>query len=156
MRSATVVQAGSEVTAELAAVLARFTAAAAPEGTDDAGDADRVDQIALLEQIKAAAVAAQQTLMVRFARSQVEAQITQIADGTLDPAKVGRGIGDQIGLACRVSPVTGSRRLETARVLHADLSWYPRPAGRRGDQRRHRRVGGHRNPPSEPRAAPAG
>jgi hypothetical protein len=68
-----------------------------------------------------ALAAAQQAEMVAFARSQVEAQICQIGEGRLDPAKVGRGIGDQIGLACRVSPVTGSRRLETARVLHADL-----------------------------------
>ena len=37
------------------------------------------------------------------------------------PAAVGRGIGDQIGLACRVSPFHGSRRLGIARALHFDL-----------------------------------
>ena len=56
--------------------------------------------------------------MVRFARSQVE---KHIADDTLDPKAVGRGVADQIALACRVSPFTGSRRLGVARALHADL-----------------------------------
>jgi hypothetical protein len=35
--------------------------------------------------------AAQQAEMVAFARSQVEAQICQIGEGRLDPAKVGPG-----------------------------------------------------------------
>jgi hypothetical protein len=106
---------------ELLGSLALETPAVDDAADGAVGDAVRVDRIAVLERLRGALAAAQQAEMVAFGRSQVEAQITQIADGTLDPAKVGRGIGDQIGLACRVSPVTGSRRLETARVLHADL-----------------------------------
>jgi hypothetical protein len=83
-----------------------------------AADADRIDRIAAFEQLRGALAAAQQAEMVAFARSQVEAQI---ADDRLDPAAVGRGIGDQIGLACRVSPFHGSRRLGIARALHFDL-----------------------------------
>jgi hypothetical protein len=55
---------------------------------------------------------------VQFARSQVEAHI---ADDTLDPKAVGRGIADQIALACGISPFAGSRRLAVARALHAEL-----------------------------------
>ena len=106
-------------------------------------DADRIDRIAAFEQMRGALAAAQQAEMVAFARSQVEAQIV---DDRLDPAAIGRGIGDQIGLACRVSPFHGSRRLGIARALHFDLPgvrdllapggsartprpwWCPRPA----------------------------
>jgi hypothetical protein len=118
MESEAAVAAADEVTAELAAVLGRLGALAdGPEG-DGATDADRIDRITLLERIRSAAAATQYAEMVRFGRSQVE---KQIADGTLDPTAVGRGIGDQIALACRVSPFTGSRRLGMARALHADL-----------------------------------
>jgi len=72
----------------------------------------------VFEQLRGAVAAAQQAEMVAFARSQVEAHI---ADDTLDPRAVGRGIGDQIGLACRVSPFHGSRRLGIARALVVDL-----------------------------------
>ena len=115
------------VVAELAAMLVRLTALAAEptgpvRGTEAVGkavgDAARIDRIALLEQLRGALAAAQHTEMVAFARSQVEAQI---ADGTLDPRRVGRGIADQIALACRVSPFTGSRRLGVARALHVEL-----------------------------------
>ena len=61
-----------EVTAELAVVLARFTAlATAPDNdtVDDVSDGARIDRIALLERIKAAVAAAQYTQMVAFARS---------------------------------------------------------------------------------------
>jgi hypothetical protein len=117
MESAAAVETADEVTAELAATLARFTAlaVAVDEVVDDAS---RIDRIALLEQMRSAVAAAQHTQMVRFARSQVE---KHIADDTLDPKAVGRGVGDQIALACRVSPFAGSRRLGVARTLHADL-----------------------------------
>ena len=119
MESGAAVGSADEVAAELAAMLARFTTLAmGPDSGDVAADADRIDRIALLEQIKSATAAAQHMQMVRFARSQVEAQI---ADDTLDPTSVGRGVGDQIALACRVSPFTGSRRLGVARALHFEL-----------------------------------
>ncbi len=102
--------------AELATLLARLgTLATQPA---PGSDAERIDRIALFEQLRGALAAAQQAEMVAFARSQVEAHI---ADGDIDPAAVGRGIGDQIGLACQTSPHHGSRRLSIARALTFDL-----------------------------------
>jgi hypothetical protein len=119
MESGAAVTTADEVTAELAATLARFSALAVGSDADDVvDDARRIDRLAVLEQIRSAVAAAQHTQMVRFARSLVE---KHIADETLDPEAVGRGVGDQIALACRVSPFTGSRRLGVARALHADL-----------------------------------
>lgn len=113
----------AEVTGELAAVLARLgdltDAAVAAEATGDLeADAARIDQIATLERIQAAAAATQAALMVGFARSQVEAQQQAVL---ADPRAVGRGIADQLALACRVSPSEGSRRLGVARALHVEL-----------------------------------
>jgi hypothetical protein len=54
---------------------------------------------------------------VRFAQSQVAEQLA--AD--VYPTKIGRGIAEQIGLACRISPVTAARRLNTARALWFEL-----------------------------------
>ena len=112
MRSDEASGAVDPVVAEVAAMLARLgTLAVEPApGTD----ADRIDRIAAFEQLRGALAAAQQAEVVAFARSQVE---QQIADDRLDPAAVGRGIGDQIGLACRISPFHGSRRLGIARAL---------------------------------------
>src|SRR5689334_18084605 len=86
-----------------------------PVGDRDA-DADRVEQVVLLERIQAAAAATQAAVMVGFARSQVAAQQAAVLD---DPRAVGRGIADQLALACRVSPSEGSRRLGVARALFA-------------------------------------
>ena len=82
----------------------------------DAGggsDAARIDRIARLEKIKAAAAALQMAESVRFAQSQAEAQLA--AD--VHPDKIGRGIADQLGLACRVSGFAAARRLGVARAL---------------------------------------
>jgi hypothetical protein len=112
---------GGLATGELEAILARLgeltdAATADPAAADRAADATRIDQIALLERIQAAAAATQMALSVEFARSQVLRQ----QDAVLaDPRTVGRGIADQLALACRVSPTEGSRRLETARALYA-------------------------------------
>jgi hypothetical protein len=76
-------------------------------------DAARVDRIARLEKIKAAAAALQAAESVRFAQSQAEAQLA--AD--VHPSKIGRGIADQLGLACHVSGFAAARRLEMARAL---------------------------------------
>src|SRR5215210_4705016 len=73
----------------------------------DAGevsDADRIDRIARLEKLKAAASALQAAESVRFAQSQVEQQMA--AD--VHRKALGRGIADQIALACHVSPYEGS------------------------------------------------
>jgi len=85
--------------------------------TDPTEDATWIDRIAVAEKIKAAAEAVQATEIVAFAKSQVAEQ--QRLD--VDPRKVGRDIGDQIGLACKVSPTEGSRRLHVARDLVLDM-----------------------------------
>src|SRR5215204_80223 len=80
-------------------------------------DAQRIDRIARLEQLKAAVAALQAAESVRFAESQVEQQIV----AGVHPRVIGRGIADQIALACHVSPTEGSRRLGIARALWFDL-----------------------------------
>ncbi|WP_051085788.1 DUF222 domain-containing protein [Actinomycetospora chiangmaiensis] len=119
MSSNEVVDAVSE---ELTALLARL-GELAELPTDPAGDggAACVDRIALLEQARAALAAAQHTAIVTFGRTQVEEQVEQIADGRLDPEKLGRGIADQIALAAHVSAYVGDRRLNVARALATDL-----------------------------------
>lgn len=86
---------------------------------DDAGvsDAMRIDRIARLEKIKAAAAALQVAESVRFAQSQAEEQLA----AEVHPDKIGRGIADQLGLACKVSGFEGARRLGEARVLWFEL-----------------------------------
>jgi hypothetical protein len=110
-------------------------AAAVAECADlrDAGvvsDAERIERIGRLEQLKAAAAAVQAAESVRFAQSQVE---QQLAAG-VHPTAVGRGIADQLALACRVSPTEGSRRLNVARALWCDLPATFRAAHRRPGQ----------------------
>lgn len=97
---------------EVLLLAARLTASG-----DEATDATRIDRIALLERLKAAVTAAQAAEMVRFADSQVDAQRTV----GWRRRWLGRGVADQIALACRVSPSEGSRRLITARALVHDL-----------------------------------
>ncbi|HJY43886.1 MAG TPA: DUF222 domain-containing protein, partial [Propionibacteriaceae bacterium] len=80
-------------------------------------DADRIDRIAVLEKLAAASAALQVAESVRFAQSQVAEQLA--AD--VHPDKIGRGIAEQIGLACRISPVAAARRLNTARALWFEL-----------------------------------
>ena len=103
------------VVAEVAAMLARLSALTVEPAPG--ADADRIDRIAAYERMRGALAAAQQAEMVAFARSQVE---QHIADDRFDPAAVGRGIGDQIGLACRVSDTT-----------MAAVSWLIRPVASR-------------------------
>jgi hypothetical protein len=85
--------------------------------TDPVDDPARIDRIALAEKIKAALEAVQANEMVAFGKSQVAEQ--QRLD--VDPRKVGRGIADQIALACKTSPSEGSRRLHVARDLVLDM-----------------------------------
>ncbi|MDL5157213.1 DUF222 domain-containing protein [Actinomycetospora termitidis] len=107
------------VSVELTGLLARLGELA--DHPAPADDAEWVDRIAVLEQLRSAVAAAQHTAMVGFATAQVEAQAALLADGKLDPRDVGKGIADQIALACHVSPHVGSRRLEVARALAVDL-----------------------------------
>jgi hypothetical protein len=93
---------------ELAAVVA--------DGTR-ASDAARIDRIARLEKLRAVTAALQAAESVRFAQSQVAEQLA--AD--VHPEAIGRGIAEQIGLACRISPVAAARRLNTARAWWFEL-----------------------------------
>jgi hypothetical protein len=98
--------------------LAEGVAACASRGNaGDVPDAVRIDRIARLEKIKATAAALQAAESVRFAQSQAEVQLA--AD--VHPDKIGRGIADQLGLACKVSGFEAARRLGVARALWFDL-----------------------------------
>jgi hypothetical protein len=81
-------------------------------------DAARIDRIARLEKLRAVTAALQAAESVRFAQSQVAEQIA----AEVHPEAIGRGIAEQIGLACRISPFTAARRLNTARAL-----WFEMP-----------------------------
>jgi hypothetical protein len=83
----------------------------------EVSEAIRIDRIGRLEQIKSAAAALQAAESVRFAQSQVAQQHA----GGVHPWVVGRGIADQLGLACKVSGWEGARRLGIARALWFDL-----------------------------------
>ena len=110
------------VSVELTALLARLAELAElPTDPTSDGGAACVDRIAVLEKLRSAVAAAQHTAIVAFGRAQVEAQIELVAEGRLDPEKLGRGIADQIALAAHVSPHVGDRRLGVARALASDL-----------------------------------
>jgi len=85
-------------------------------------DAVLIDRIALLEKIKAAATALQMAESVRFAQSQADAQLAV----NVHPNKIGRGVADQLGLACKISGFAAARRLGMSRALWFEL---PAPTG---------------------------
>jgi hypothetical protein len=101
--------------ARLDEMLAELAGAAAD--SRPAPDAARIDRIARLEKLRAVTAALQAAEPVRFAQSQVAEQLA--AD--VHPSKIDRGIAEQIGLACRISPVIAARRLNTARALWFEL-----------------------------------
>ncbi len=76
-------------------------------------DAERVDQLGLLESIKHACAGAQASVAVAFDASQREAQ----AAAGVPARDRGRGIAAQIALARRESPSRGSRHLGLAKAL---------------------------------------
>ena len=73
-------------------------------------DTDRIDRLDRLEKLRAATAGLQMAESVRFAQSQVERQLA--AD--VHPERIGRGVAEQIGLACHLSPVVAARRLGVA------------------------------------------
>ena len=83
----------------------------------DTSDPVRIGRIAAYERLRAATAASQAAECVRFAQSQVAEQLTQ----NVHPKVIGRGVADQIALACHLSPYAGSQRLNTARALWYDL-----------------------------------
>ena len=82
-----------------------------------ADDADRIERVRLLEEIKCAVAAAQALEAVAFERSQ---RAAQVAAG-VPTARQGRGIASQLGLAMRVSPFRAQRWLGWAKVMTSEL-----------------------------------
>jgi len=76
-------------------------------------DAVRIDQLDLLERLKGAAEAAQARVIVELERSQLE---RQRAAGVRRDC-LGRGIGDQVAMACRQPTSQGPRRLGFAKAV---------------------------------------
>jgi hypothetical protein len=96
--------------AELVGELAQL-----PAIVDD--DAARIDVIAGLERVKAAAAGAQLGLVERFAASQ---EATNQALG-FEARAARRGIPEQVGLARRVSPSAASRQVTVAKALVREM-----------------------------------
>jgi hypothetical protein len=94
------------LTVHLDEILDSFAAAVAD--TTAVGDASRIDRIARLEKLRAATAALQVAESVRFAQSHVAEQMA----ANVDPEAIGRGIAEQIGPACRISPTVAARRFE--------------------------------------------
>ncbi len=83
----------------------------------DLGDAERVDLIRALEDLKAAAAAAQAAVAVDLDASQRAAQEQR----GWPAARLGEGVASQVGLARRESPHKASRLLGLAKVLHHEM-----------------------------------
>ena len=80
-------------------------------------DAERIDILGALEQLKAAAAAAQARVTAAFAASQRAAMTA----AEVPAGDQGRSIGAQVALARRVSPQQGSRHLGLAEALVAEM-----------------------------------
>src|SRR5688500_5946801 len=101
----------------LAGLTEGVAACTSQRDTAEVPDAVRIDRVAWLEKIKASAATLQMAESVRFAQSEAQAQM----NADVHPDKIGRGIADQLGLACRVSGFEAARRLERARALWFEL-----------------------------------
>jgi hypothetical protein len=97
----------------LEALLDRVSALADDGRTGRAADAARIEQLRLLEQIKAATAGAQARLTVAFERS----QLAQQDAAGVRPEHRGRGIADQVALARGCSASQGPRHLGFAKAL---------------------------------------
>ena len=73
-------------------------------------------RVAHLEEMKASVAAEQAAVLREFALARVSSAIA--AGGDIDPVKLEHGIVAEIGLACRMSPFEGRKRLRIARDLH--------------------------------------
>lgn len=90
------------------------TLRALPQGVDDAV---RIDRISLLEQLKAAAAAAQARETAAFSASQ---RAAHRAAGVPED-RVGRGVAAQVGLARRISPNQAARYVGWSTILVTEL-----------------------------------
>ena len=91
----------------------RHVLACLPALDTGVSDAERIDQIGLLESIKSAAAGAQARVSAAFAASQRESQ----AASGLRARERGRGIAAQIALARKESAARGSRHLGFAEAM---------------------------------------
>ncbi len=80
-------------------------------------DAERIDRIRLLEELKSAAAAAQAVETTAFVASQKGAQV----DAGVRAKDVGKGVAAQVALAKRESPARGRRYAGWAAVLTTEL-----------------------------------
>ncbi|HEU4542810.1 MAG TPA: DUF222 domain-containing protein [Jiangellaceae bacterium] len=101
------------VVSELAGVVDRL--AGVPSAAGD--DATRIDVIAGLEKLKAAAAAAQLQVIAEFAASQEAANRAM----GISADRAVRGIPEQVGLARKVSPASAARQLSQANALIGQL-----------------------------------
>jgi hypothetical protein len=83
----------------------------------DVDDAERIDQLRLLEELKSAAAAAQAKVATAFVASQKAAQ----AAAGVPARRVGRGVAAQVGLARRESPARAQQYVGWATVLTTEL-----------------------------------
>ncbi len=95
----------------MAALRALVDAVGSLEDADD--DGERIDQIAVLEELKRAACAAQARLTDAFARSQRQAQI----EAGVRSGRASRGVADQVARARREPPSRGDTFVGLARAL---------------------------------------
>jgi hypothetical protein len=94
--------------------LGRLASAPVEQRVDDAV---RVERIAALERLSGAVAAAQAAQIAQFADSQVAEQ----RRAGIPARRVGVGVAEQVGFACKLSPVTAACRVGFARTLTADL-----------------------------------
>jgi hypothetical protein len=84
---------------------------------EDATDAERIDRIRLMEDVKGALCAAQAREAVALKRSVVDAEAAR----GVPAAKRGRGVAAQVALARRESPHRGDRLMGLAEALVGEL-----------------------------------
>ncbi|MHA6785160.1 DUF222 domain-containing protein [Pseudonocardia saturnea] len=77
-------------------------------------EAALIERITRLEERKAAIAAEQADAILEFSRAHAMSQTS----GSVEPEALERSIAAQVGLACRVSPTEGRRRVRIARDLH--------------------------------------
>ena len=99
-----------------AGMVAGWVAALARMG-HGVGDAELINQLRVLEDLKSAAAAAQARAAVVFDASQRRAQTA----AGVPAARLGQGIAAQVALARRESPARGDRLLGTAKALVAEM-----------------------------------
>ncbi len=83
----------------------------------DLSEAELIDQLTAMEQLKAAIAAAQARLTATLAAVRIQAE----AETGVPADRRGRGLGHQVGLARQESPVRGRQHLELALVLVREL-----------------------------------